>query len=139
MDSKDRLNGKLVIALGRTYRNAHRSSYELFREKGLTLSQFTVLELLYNRGEQTIQQIIDKVLSSSGNITVVVRNLEQLGLVIRRDNPEDRRSYLIGITQNGRELMDETFAKHMSNLAEAFSKLTTEEKEQVVSILKKLK
>ena len=35
--------------------------------------------------------------------------------------------------------MDVTFAKHMSNLAEAFSKLTTEEKEQVVSILKKLR
>ena len=139
MNAKDRLNGKLIIALGRTYRNAHRRSNELFREKGLTLPQFTVLELLYNRGEQTIQQIIDKVLSSSGNITVVVRNLEQLELVYRRDNPHDRRSYLIGITQRGKELMDATFAKHMSNLAEAFSKLTTAEKEQVVSILKKLR
>ena len=87
MNAKDRLNGKLIIALGRTYRNAHRRSNELFREKGLTLPQFTVLELLYNRGEQTIQQIIDKVLSSSGNITVVVRNLEQMELVYRRDNP----------------------------------------------------
>lgn len=139
MDSKDRLNGKLIIALGRTYRNAHRKSSELFREKGLTLPQFTVLELLYNRGEQTIQQIIDKVLSSSGNITVVVRNLEQLELVYRRDNPEDRRSFLIGITPKGKSLMDETFAAHMANLAEAFSNLTTEEKEQVVGILKKLR
>jgi MarR family transcriptional regulator, 2-MHQ and catechol-resistance regulon repressor len=60
-------------------------------------------------------------------------------LVCRRDNPNDRRSYLIGITQEGKELMDVTFAKHMSNLAETFSKLTTEEKEQVVSILKKLR
>jgi MarR family 2-MHQ and catechol resistance regulon transcriptional repressor len=139
MDAKDRLNGKLIIALGRTYRNAHRRSNELFREKGLTMPQFTVLELLYNRGEQTIQQIIDKVLSSSGNITVVVRNLERMELVYRRDNPYDRRSYLIGITQKGKELMDATFVKHMSNLAEALSKLTTAEKEQVVSILKKLR
>jgi len=139
MNAKDRLNGKLIIALGRTYRNAHRKSNELFREKGLTMPQFTVLELLYNRGEQTIQQIIDKVLSSSGNITVVVRNLERMELVYRHDNPYDRRSYLIGITQRGKELMDATFAKHMSNLAEALSKLTTAEKEQVVSILKKLR
>ena len=83
MNSRDRLNGKLIIALGRTYRNAHRKSSELFREKGLTLAQFTVLELLYNRGEQTVQSIIDKVLSSSGNITVVVRNLDAIF------NPED--------------------------------------------------
>ena len=128
MNSRDRLNGKLIIALGRTYRNAHRKSSELFREKGLTLAQFTVLELLYNR-----------VLSSSGNITVVVRNLEQMGLVGRRDNPEDGRSYLIGITPKGKALMDETFAAHMANLEEAFSKLTTEEKETVVALLKKLK
>ncbi|MEG1823266.1 MAG: MarR family transcriptional regulator [Cloacibacillus sp.] len=139
MDSNERLNGKLIIALGRTYRNAHRSSNELFREKGLTLPQFTVLELLYNRGEQTVQQIINKVLSSSGNITVVVRNLEHMELVERRDNPEDRRSYLIDITQKGRSLMDEIFKKHMANINEAFSRLTTEEKEQIVSLLKKLK
>ena len=139
MNSKDRLNGKLIIALGRTYRNAHRMSNELFRERGLTLPQFTVLELLYNRGEQTIQQIIDKVLSSSGNITVVVRNLEQAGLVYRWDTPHDRRSYLIGITQKGRDLMDVVFAGHMSNLAEFFARLTREEKEQIVAILKKLR
>lgn len=139
MNDRDRLNGKLIIALGRTYRNAHRKSSELFREKGLTLPQFTVMELLYNRGEQTVQSIIDKVLSSSGNITVVVRNLEQMGLVSRRDNPDDGRSCLIGISPKGKALMDETFSVHMENLAEAFSKLTTEEKEMVVGILKKLK
>lgn len=139
MNSRERLNGKLIIALGRTYRNAHRKSSELFREKGLTLAQFTVLELLYNRGEQTVQSIIDKVLSSSGNITVVVRNLEQMGLVSRRDNPEDGRSYLIGITPKGKMIMDETFAAHMANLEEAFSKLSTEEKETIVALLKKLK
>lgn len=139
MNSRERLNGKLVIALGRTYRNAHRKSSELFREKGLTLAQFTVLELLYNRGEQTVQSIIDKVLSSSGNITVVVRNLEQMRLVSRRDNPEDGRSYLIGITPKGKMIMDEIFVVHMANLEEAFSKLSTEEKETVVTLLKKLK
>ncbi len=139
MNSRERLNGKLIIALGRTYRNAHRKSSELFREKGLTLAQFTVLELLYNRGEQTVQSIIDKVLSSSGNITVVVRNLEQMRLVSRRDNPEDGRSYLIGITPKGKTIMDEIFVVHMANLEEAFSKLSTEEKETVVTLLKKLK
>lgn len=139
MNDGDRLNGKLIIALGRTYRNAHRKSSELFRENGLTMPQFTVLELLYSRGEQSVQQIIDKVLSSSGNITVVVRNLEQLGLVSRRDNPNDGRSYLIGITQYGKDLMDKVFAKHMANLACAFSGLTAEEKETVVTLLKKLR
>ena len=139
MNSRDRLNGKLIIALGRTYRNAHRKSSELFREKGLTLAQFTVLEHLYNSVEQPVKIIIDNVIWIRGNITFFVMNLEQMGLVGRRDNPEDGRSYLIGITPKGKALMDETFAAHMANLEEAFSKLTTEEKETVVALLKKVR
>ncbi len=139
MNNRDRLNGKLIIAIGRTYRNAHRKSSELFREKGLTFPQFTVAELLYNRGEQTVQSIIDKVLSSSGNITVVIRNLEQRGLVSRRENPSDGRSYLVRITPKGKTLMDEIFSAHMANLADVFSKLTEEEKGTIVSLLKKIR
>jgi len=139
MNESDSLNGKLIIALGRAYYTAHRKSIDMFREYGLTLPQFTVLEVLYNKGELTVQQIIDKVLSSSGNMTVVIRNLEKMGLVYRRDNPEDKRSYLIGVTSKGSSLMGVVFAEHMSNLSEAFSKLTKEEKEIVVTILKKLK
>ena len=139
MNEKDTLNGKLIIALGRSYRYAHRGSNELFRQNGITLAQFTVLELLYNRGEHTIQQIIDKVLSSSGNITVVIRNLEQLGLIYRRENPEDKRSFLSGITVKAKGIMDEVVRGHMDSLAEAFSKLTDEEKQTVVTILRKLR
>ena len=139
MNDADKLNGKLIIALGRNYRYAHRDSAVLFRENGITIPQFTVLELLYNRGEQTIQQIIDKVLSSSGNITVVVRNLEQMKLVNRRKNPDDQRSYLISITKRGETMMDKVFAGHMANLAKAFSALSEEDKLTVVRILKKLR
>ncbi|NCC61669.1 MAG: MarR family transcriptional regulator [Verrucomicrobiae bacterium] len=133
------MDGKMVIALGRTYREAHCKSMELFRENGLTMPQFTVLEVLYNKGDLTIQQIINKVLSSSGNMTVVIRNLEQLGLVGRYKNPDDSRSFIISITDKGRRLMDKVFPKHMENLANAFRKITDEEKETVVNILKKLK
>ena len=139
MNDADRLNGKLVIALGRAYRSAHRKSTELFRKRGLTMSQFTVMEVLYNKGEMTIQQIIDKVLSSSGNITVVVRNLETVGLAYRRVNPEDKRSYYIGLTDKGKRTAASVFSKHMTYIAEAFSKLTPQEKSTVVAVLKKLK
>ncbi|MEG1799835.1 MAG: MarR family transcriptional regulator, partial [Synergistaceae bacterium] len=68
-----------------------------------------------------------------------VRNLEQMGLIYRRENPGDKRSFLIGITVKGRDLMDIVFRGHMNSLSEAFSKLTEEEKGTVVGLLKKLR
>ena len=102
------------------------------------MPQFTVLEVLYSKGDLTVKQIINKVLSSGGSMTVVIRNLEQQGLVCRRENPDDRRSYLISISSDGRRLMDKVFPLHMQNLSEVFSVLTDEEKDTMVGMLKRI-
>ena len=131
-------NGKFIIALGRAMQHTHRESTVMLRENGLTSAQFTALEALYHKGELTVQQIIDAVLGSSGNMTVVIRNLEQQGLVQRLANPVDRRSFLIGITDAGRELMDTVFPLHMELLGKALTAISEEEKASVINILKKL-
>ena len=128
----------MIIGLGRAYRNAHKRSMRMFYDYGLTMPQFTVLEVLYSKGDLTVKQIINKVLSSGGSMTVVIRNLEQQGLVCRRENPDDRRSYLISISSDGRRLMDKVFPLHMQNLSEVFSVLTDEEKDTMVGMLKRI-
>lgn len=138
MNDRDRLNGKMVIALWRSYYYAHKRSMSLFRENGLTMAQFTVMEALYNKGEMTVKQIVSRILSSNGNMTVVIRNLEAAGLVLRRENPEDARSFLISLTPKGHSVMDFVFPRHMQNFDEAFKNLTDQEKNTIISLLKKL-
>lgn len=132
-------DGKFIIALGRAMQRTHRESTVMLRKNGLTSAQFTALEALYHKGDLTVQQIIDAVLSSSGNMTVVIRNLEQQGLVHRLANPMDRRSFLIGITDAGRKLMDQVFPLHMALVSEALAAISQEEKALVTDILKKLR
>lgn len=132
----DRLDAKMIIGLGRAYRSAHRRSLRMFYDYGLTMPQFAVLEVLYSKGDLTVKEIISKVFSSGGSMTVVVRNLELQGLVYRRENPDDRRSYLISISDAGRRLMDVVFPLHMENMKKAFSCLSREEKEDMVRMLK---
>ena len=132
----NRLDAKMIIGLGRAYRSAHKRSLRTFYDYGLTMPQFTVLEVLYSKGDLTVKEIISKVLSSGGSMTVVVRNLEEQGLVYRRENPDDRRSYLISISDAGRRLMDVVFPLHMDNMRKAFSCLSQEEKENMVRMLK---
>ena len=131
-------NGALIIALSRSLQIIHKESEVLFRQNRLTMAQFTVLEALRHKGALTVGEIIEAVLSSSGNMTVVIRNLEQQGWVCRRENPADKRSYLICLTETGRTLIDTVFQQHMTLVEQALSPLTSEEKQTVITILKKL-
>jgi len=135
----ERLNGKFIIALWRAYQFAHKKSMSLFRENRITMAQFMALEVLYNKGELSVQEIVSKVLSSSGNMTVVIKNLERDGLVIRRLNPGDGRSSLISLSSKGKLLMDKIFPLHIANLCDAFKVLSNSEKEKMINLLKKLK
>ncbi len=131
-------DGKLIIALSRALRWIHKDSEAMFRAADLTMAQFAVLEALYHKGDMTVGGLIEAVLSTSGNMTVVIRNLEQHELVLRKENPSDKRSFIVCLTKRGEELISEVFKKHMELVAESLSKITEEEKDTVIKILRKL-
>lgn len=132
------LNLKTLIALSRCTQNVHKREYKTIKEGGLTVSQFAVLEILYHKGDLRVSEIIDKILSTGGNMTVVIDNLVKDNLVKRCIDPKDRRVNLISITEKGKDLISEIFPKHLENINEIFSALTTEEKKNLISLLKKL-
>jgi MarR family transcriptional regulator, 2-MHQ and catechol-resistance regulon repressor len=132
------LNLKALIALSRCTQNIHKREYKTIKEGGLTVSQFAVLEILYHKGDLRVSEIIDKILSTGGNMTVVIDNLVKENLVKRCIDPKDRRVNLISITEEGRNLISEIFPKHLENINEIFSVLTSEEKKNLISLLKKL-
>src|SRR4051812_28296887 len=69
---------------------------EVMRSLGdsrLTPTQFAVLEALYhsgNEGTMCLGDIAQKILTSSGNLTLVVKNLERRGLAKRKPAGKDR-------------------------------------------------
>ena len=132
------LNLKTLIALSRCTQNVQKREYKTIKEGGLTVSQFAVLEVLYHKGDLRVCEIIDKILSTGGNMTVVIDNLVKENLVKRCIDPKDRRVNLISITEEGRNLISEIFPKHLENINEIFSVLTSEEKKNLISLLKKL-
>lgn len=134
----DDLNLKTLIALSRCTQSVHKRECRTIKEGGLTVSQFAVLEVLYHKGDLRISEIIDKILSTGGNMTVVIDNLVKDNLVMRYNDPNDKRVNLIRITEKGRDLISEIFPKHLENINEIFSSLTAEEKKNLIGLLKKL-
>ena len=133
------LNLKTLIALSRTNQRIHRRTADRLVRHGLTLSQFAVLEALYHKGDMSIREIITTVLSSGGNMTVVIHNLIKLGMVTRCVHPEDKRASLVSITPQGSAKIEAIFPEHLADLAETFSNLDPEEKNSLIVLLKKVK
>lgn len=132
------LNLSTLIALTRTTQSVHKREHRTIKEGGLTVSQFAVLEILYHKGDLRVCEIIEKALSTGGNMTVVIDNLVKDDLVRRCMDPQDRRVNLISITEKGRKLISDIFPRHLENIDEIFSVLTEEEKKSLINLLKKL-
>jgi MarR family 2-MHQ and catechol resistance regulon transcriptional repressor len=105
---------------------------------GLTVSQFAVLEALYHLGPLSQREIGKKILRSSGNITMVIDNLEKSGLVRRERFEADRRFYIVHLTDKGYDLINELFPLHAAVIAEDFGVLTAAEQEALGRLCKKL-
>lgn len=138
-DKETRLSLSSLIALSRADQKVGKLSYETIRPSGLTTSQFAVLEVLYSKGDLKICQIIDSILTTSGNITVIIKNLEKEGFIKKLKDPEDSRAVLISLTEKGKEVIESILPKHFENIKNIFSILDEEEKEQLIKILSKIR
>lgn len=128
----------LYIALSRASEWVNAHGDRDIRNYGLNRTEFGVLELLYHKGAQPIQQIGGKVLMSSGNITYVVDKLEKKEFVKRKTSTEDRRLVFAEITEKGKQFIEEVFPKHTEVIEKAVAGLTAEEKKIASQLLKKL-
>lgn len=137
-DKDIELSMKLFVVLTRALESIQRQVIKDIKSHGLNKTEFAVLELLYNKGDHPIQQIGKKLLLASSSITYVVDKLEDKKLLERRACPNDRRVTHAEITKAGNELMDEIFPKHKMALYEIFAGLDSEEKETMISQLKKM-
>jgi MarR family transcriptional regulator, 2-MHQ and catechol-resistance regulon repressor len=105
---------------------------------GLTISQFGVLEALHHKGPLCQRDIAAKILKSTGNITLVIDNLEKQELVLRERSLEDRRYFTVRLTEKGAALISTVFATVEAAIIAQMSVLTVEEQEVLGSLCKKL-
>ena len=105
---------------------------------GLTISQFGVLEALYHIGEMNQKTLAQKILKSTGNMTLVIDNLSKRGLVERHRDEEDRRNVNICLTEKGQHLIAEFFPKHVAVVVAELNVLSQAEQEQLAQLCKKL-
>lgn len=133
-----KINLKMMTIISRFVKTIRKTVEPDIKRYGLTANQFGVLEALLNKGSLTVNEIIDKTLSSSGNIDLVIKNLEKLNLVVKRVCDEDKRSRKVELTDKGREIISVAFPLHQECVDRMFSGMDVSQKIELSELMKKL-
>jgi MarR family transcriptional regulator, 2-MHQ and catechol-resistance regulon repressor len=104
----------------------------------LTTSQFAVLEALYHLGTLSQVDLAKKLLTSTGNMTTVLQNLEKRNLICRQRSTNDQRYIHVSITEEGRELITRILPAHVQGIVAAMGVLTAGEQETLAQLCRKL-
>ncbi|MDD2895726.1 MAG: MarR family transcriptional regulator [Aliarcobacter sp.] len=102
-------------------------------------SHVDVLASLYFDGNSlSPTDLYDATVFSSGGMTKVLKKLEERNLIKREASSNDKRSMLISLTKEGKELIETCMIEVAKQKEEKFSILTQKEKEDLKNILSKI-
>lgn len=82
---------KAMVVMRKAFRTIDTTVSETFKADGLTPTQLSVLDVLYSKGPMKIGELLESILATSGNMTVVIRNMEKKGWVTRTTSPKSRK------------------------------------------------
>lgn len=111
-----------------------------FNEFNLNHAAFDVLATLLRSGPPyslSPGELLNSAMVTSGTMTNRIDRLAQEGLVTRTQSEEDKRSYLIGLTEKGHRLVSQTLEAHVKTLHRLIDGLSQQDQEQLISLLKK--
>ena len=104
----------------------------------LTPEQFILIDLLWNQGSMSQQQLADQMRKDKNSVTKLVDALERKGFVVREQNRQDRRSNTLVLTEKAEALKHGAKQKGISILDEMLVGINEEELRSFLVTLHKL-
>lgn len=106
----------------------------------ITLPRFDLMsQLERNPDGLKMGELAKRMMVTGGNVTGITDQLVDEGLVVREDNPRDRRAYFVKLTAKGRAVFDEMARAHEHWILDLFEGLNESEKQQLYALLARLK
>jgi DNA-binding MarR family transcriptional regulator len=104
----------------------------------ITFEMFQVLAVLWRQNNINQQEIADRVQKNKASLTPLIDNLSKRNLVVRNEDPVDRRNKIISLTKEGFEYR-ERLQPMIHEIYESFKiDISITELETVTEMLRKL-
>jgi DNA-binding MarR family transcriptional regulator len=112
---------------------------ELLKPYGITSKQFALLAFLWKQDDLSQTELSERAEIDRTTLSGMIDRLEKVGLVKRMPSPEDRRAYLVKLTQKGAALEEELTGLALQVRKDLFSRFADGEYEQLCMLLDKLR
>jgi DNA-binding MarR family transcriptional regulator len=90
-----------------TAQEIHNQAKKLLQPFDITLEQYHTLKVLTLHDGQTQCHLCRETNKTAANMTRLLDRLEKKALLVRRENPDDRRASCVMVTDKGRSLVKE--------------------------------
>ncbi|WED29813.1 MarR family transcriptional regulator [Vibrio sp. DW001] len=116
------------------------SSWEqsVVKETGYTLAQVHTVEVLGNHGALRMKELAEKLGITTGTLTVQVDKLVTANLIDRCPHPEDRRSIVVCLTDEGNQLHEQHNQLHLNLVRELTRNINFSAEKVLIQCLKKM-
>lgn len=101
-----KLDDAIGFIINSTGRNLILLLNHKFTQYGITSEQWSLLKRLEEQDGVSIKDLTYRVEKDQGNVTRILDVLEKRELVKRTPNPDDKRSSLVFLTEEGKGLME---------------------------------
>lgn len=103
----------------------------------LDRSAYGILCQLADNGTQRLGSLATTFALDPSTITRQVQALERAGLVVRRTDDEDRRAWLLDLTEEGRTVLEHTRAYRRGRLEQVLDDWSRADREELARLLTK--
>jgi DNA-binding MarR family transcriptional regulator len=105
------------------------------RESGLSMSQLGALFQIHHRESSGVTNLGDKLGVTSSAASQLLERLVQQELILRSEDPSDRRVKQLILTDKGRQVLQESIRARQSWLSDLAETLSDCEKEAIIAAL----
>ena len=119
----------------------HRSLHAFIRhtrESDLSFSQVNTLFRLYHHGSSSVNDLARHLGITKAAVSQLLDPLIKADLVLRSENPEDRRMRLIGLTDKGQDMVENSRNTRHAWLADLAQVFSDDEKAQLLPAIQLL-
>jgi DNA-binding MarR family transcriptional regulator len=133
------INTSIGFLLSKAYQRAWAIMRAEIEPYDLTPPQFGLLAFLWQQDGLTQAELSEKGQIDRTTVGGLVDRLEKIGLVERRQHPQDRRAYMIHLTRRGKELegpLSECAGRTLTRFTQGLNEREVAELRRLLEILR---
>ncbi|MBT5292609.1 MAG: MarR family transcriptional regulator [Cellvibrionales bacterium] len=129
---------EVLVTLRRIIRATDLYSKQLAKNTGLTSPQMLLLQILRNKGEQTVGVLAKEMSLSQATVTTILDRLEKKALIIRERSTSDRRKVQVDVTDSAVEILKDAPLPLQYQFTQQFNDLQEWEQLMMISSLSRI-